>query len=142
MLGQQLHEPEGQGRRKGPQRGRDVEPGGEGRVRVSDRGLHGPAEALLIHGRVELTGERTAPPLMMVAEEGVGGDVGAGLRGEVSLMGWWRGEVKGGEADTELWSDGLNRYSLLCVKLLFILMFRIKDQLEASALLCLQCSCC
>lgn len=58
MLGQQLHEPEGQGRRKGAQsgvRGRDTEPGGEGRVRVSDRGLHGPAEALLIHGRVELT---------------------------------------------------------------------------------------
>lgn len=47
-----------------------MEPGGEGRVRVSDRGLHGPAEALLIHSRVELTGERTAPPLMMAAEEG------------------------------------------------------------------------
>lgn len=41
-------------------------------VRVSDRGLHGPAEALLIHGRVELTGERTAPPLMTAAKVGVG----------------------------------------------------------------------
>lgn len=39
-------------------------------------------------------------------------------------------------------SDGLDRYSLLCVKLLFILMFRIKDQLEASSSLCLRCSCC
>lgn len=81
MLGHQLHEPEGQGRREGAQRGvrgRDLEPGGKGRVRVSDRGLHGPAEALLIHGRVELTGERTAPPLMMASKEGVGGDPGAG----------------------------------------------------------------
>ncbi|KAJ4939073.1 hypothetical protein JOQ06_028535 [Pogonophryne albipinna] len=58
MLGHQLHEPEGQGSREGAQRGvrgRDLDPGGKGRVRVSDRGLHGPAEALLIHGRVELT---------------------------------------------------------------------------------------
>lgn len=73
MLGQQLHEPEGQGRRSGAQRGvrgRDMEPEKEGRVRASDRGLHGPAEALLIHGGVELTGERTAPPLMMAAKAG------------------------------------------------------------------------
>lgn len=79
MLGQQLHEPEGQGRGKEAQsrvRGQDVEPGRERRVRGSDRGLHGPAEALLIHGRVELTGERTAPPLMMAAKVGVGEDVG------------------------------------------------------------------
>lgn len=79
MLGQQLHEPEGQGRRKGAQRavrGRANEPGGQRRVRVCDRGLHGPAEALLIHGRVELTGERAAPPLMMA----VWGDAGAAWR--------------------------------------------------------------
>lgn len=50
-----------------------MEPGRERRVRVCDRGLHGPAEALLIHGRVELTGERTAPPLMMAAKVWVGG---------------------------------------------------------------------
>ncbi len=69
-----------------------MEPGREGRVRVSDRGLHGPAEALLIRARVELTGERTAPPLMMAAKVGVEGAVGAGCRAllhcEVSLMGW------------------------------------------------------
>ncbi len=81
--------------RRGAQRGvrgRDMEPGREGRVRVSDRGLHGPAEALLIRARVELTGERTAPPLMMAAKVGVEGAVGAGCRAllhcEVSLMGW------------------------------------------------------
>lgn len=65
------------GRREGV-RGRDTEPGRERRVRVSDRGLHGPAEDLLIHGRVELTGERTTLALMMAAKVGVGGDVGAG----------------------------------------------------------------
>lgn len=59
-------------------RARDVEPGREGRVKESDRGLHGPVEALLIHGRVKLTGERTAPPLMMAAKVEVGEDVGAG----------------------------------------------------------------
>lgn len=32
-------------------------------IRVSDRGLHGPAEALLIRAGVELTGERTTAPL-------------------------------------------------------------------------------
>lgn len=70
-----------------------MEPGRERRVRVCDRGLHGPAEALLIHGRVELTGERTAPPLMMAAKVWVGGDFGAGLRALLHcLMGWWRGE--------------------------------------------------
>lgn len=92
MMGQQLHEPEGQGRQKGAQRGvrvRDVQRGRERGVRFSDRGLHGPAEALLIHGRVELTGERTAPPLMMAAKVGVGGDVGAVWRELLHcLMGW------------------------------------------------------
>lgn len=68
MLGEQLHEPEGQGRRKGMQRGvrgRAMVPGQEQRVSVSDRGLHGPSEAAPSHGRLQLTGERTAPPLMM-----------------------------------------------------------------------------
>lgn len=36
------------------------------------------------------------------------------------------------EMDRAVESDGINRYSLLCVKLLFILMFQIKAQLEAS----------
>lgn len=78
MVGQQLPEPKARGRWKGGVRGRYVEPGREGRVKQSDRGLHGPAEALLIHGRVELTGERTAPPLMMAVKVEVGEDVGAG----------------------------------------------------------------
>lgn len=92
ILGQQLYESEGQRRRKGAQRGvkgRDMEPGKEGRV--SDLDLHGPAEALLIRDRAELTGERTAPPLMMADKVGVGGDAGAGwsahLHCELSLMG-------------------------------------------------------
>lgn len=55
-------------------------------VRVSDRGLHGPAEALLIHGGVELTGEGTAPPLMIAAKVGVGGDVGAGWHVPLALF--------------------------------------------------------
>lgn len=57
--------------------GQNMEPGREGKVRVSDRGLHGPAEALLIHGRVKLTGERTAAPLTMEAKLGAGEDGGA-----------------------------------------------------------------
>lgn len=53
MMGQQLYESEGQSRQKGTQirlKVRDVECGREGRVSLSDRGLHGPAEALLLHG--------------------------------------------------------------------------------------------
>lgn len=61
-------------------------------ARVSDRGLHGPAEALLIHGWMGLTGERTAPSLMVAAKVGAEGNTGAGwcklLHCEVSLMGW------------------------------------------------------
>lgn len=75
MLGWQLQEPEGQGRRKGMQRGvrgRAIEPGQEERVSVSDRSLRGLSEALLRHGRAELTGERTAPPLMMPVKVAVG----------------------------------------------------------------------
>lgn len=80
MMGQQLPEPEGRGGRgkggagSGEGRRRAARRR-EGRIRVSDRGLHGPAEALLIHARVELTGERTTPPLMMAAKVGVGGGV-------------------------------------------------------------------
>lgn len=91
MLGERLHEPEvragGRGHREGS-RGRYVEPGGQRRVRVCDRSLHGPAEALLIHGRVELTGEKTPPPLMM-AVWGVGGaGWHAHFHCELRLMGW------------------------------------------------------
>lgn len=79
----------GRGRRKGGAQRGEGQRYGARKVRVSDRGLHGPAEALLIHGRVELTGEKTAPPLMMAAKVGVGRDVGAGWRAlSHCLMGW------------------------------------------------------
>ncbi len=35
---------------------------------------------------MELTGERTAPPLMIAAKVGVGGDVGAGCRAPLALF--------------------------------------------------------
>ena len=59
---------EREGVRRGPSEPRQKE-----RVSVSDRGLHGLAGGLLIHGGVELTGERTTPPLMMAAKVGVRG---------------------------------------------------------------------
>lgn len=90
MLGWQLQEPEGQGRRKGMQRGvrgRAIEPGQEERVSVSDRSLRGLSEALLRHGRAELTGERTAPPLMMPVK------VPVGVHSTVRWT-WWAGRGK------------------------------------------------
>lgn len=51
---------------------RGVDPGRQRGFRVSDRGLHGPAEALLSHGGAELTGERSAAPVMMAGRAGVG----------------------------------------------------------------------
>lgn len=49
-------------------RGKAVEPRRGERVNIRDRGLLSLPEALLIHCGVELTGERTAPPLMMAAK--------------------------------------------------------------------------
>lgn len=43
-----------------------------------------------------------------------------------------RKERRKQEVDKTVESDGINCYSLLRVKLLFMLLFQIKDQLEAS----------
>lgn len=69
-------EPGGRGvwkevKKGGEVKARAAQPRRKGRVSVSDRSLHGLTEALLIHGGVDLTGQRTAPPLMMAAKVGV-----------------------------------------------------------------------
>lgn len=98
-------------------RGKATEPRQGERVNVSDRGLGSWAEALLIRGGLDLTGERAEPPLMMAAKVRGYGETLIRLVWWV----WWgkntvRWKVGRKKLDRNLMLPG--SYSLLPVKLL------------------------